>query len=153
MFVRERLYLKAIYADNGCIHFGGALGSGGYGNIRFRSVACKAHRVAYELEHGPIPKGVMVLHKCDNPSCINVEHLFLGDQFDNMQDMTAKGRHADVAGANNGNARLKEEDVLAILKLLEGGMPQADIAYRYGVAQTTISNINRSGWKRLKEAV
>ena len=51
-----------------------------------------AHRVAWEKAHGPIPKGMYVLHRCDNPPCINVEHLFLGTQAENMRDMAAKGR-------------------------------------------------------------
>jgi hypothetical protein len=70
--------------------------SSGYGvksrNGRMRYV----HRLSWELEHGPIPKGMHVLHHCDTPPCFNFEHLFLGTNHDNQQDSVAKGRHAEV---------------------------------------------------------
>lgn len=53
----------------------------------------KTHRVAWELAYGPIPSGMAVLHRCDNPPCCNAEHLFLGTQGDNVRDMVAKNRH------------------------------------------------------------
>jgi hypothetical protein len=62
----------------------------GYGRIG--SLQEGAHRVAWELTNGPIPDGLDVLHKCDNPPCVNPDHLFLGDQEANMNDMAAKGR-------------------------------------------------------------
>lgn len=70
----------------------------GYGNIKVGSNALgtaravRAHRVAWELEHGEIPDGMWTLHKCDNPKCVRHEHLFLGTNTDNMRDMAAKGR-------------------------------------------------------------
>ena len=65
-------------------------GYGVYGYSKIRRAL--AHRFAYSLAHGEIPKGMYVLHRCDNPRCVNVEHLFLGDQFVNMADCKAKGR-------------------------------------------------------------
>ena len=68
--------------------------SRGYGLIRGTNGEARlAHRVAWELERGPIPKGVFVLHKCDNPPCVRPSHLFLGTQADNMHDMVSKRRH------------------------------------------------------------
>lgn len=64
----------------------------GYGQIEHCGRALRAHRVAYELANGPIPLGMVICHSCDNPRCVNVDHLFIGTQADNMADMVAKGR-------------------------------------------------------------
>lgn len=66
----------------------------GYGRLRVRGVQTRAHRHAYVLVHGVVPHDVDVLHRCDNPICVNPEHLFLGTKTDNMQDMSRKGRAA-----------------------------------------------------------
>ena len=64
----------------------------GYGQINSGGTMARAHRVAWELSNGPIPKGVCVLHKCDVPICVNPSHLFLGTLKDNFDDAVAKGR-------------------------------------------------------------
>ena len=66
----------------------------GYGLASVDNKTVRTHRVSYEMNHGPIPEGMYVLHKCDNPSCINPEHLFAGTQRDNVLDMRSKGRQA-----------------------------------------------------------
>ena len=65
----------------------------GYGQFGMGGTMMRSHRVAWELSNGPIPAGMFVLHKCDNPPCCNPQHLFIGTQTDNMQDALAKGRH------------------------------------------------------------
>ena len=78
------------HAEGGCWVWTGTRQVFGYGiSLRYRL----AHRVSWEIANGPIPDGLWVLHRCDNPPCVNPAHLFLGTQTENMRDMTAKGRH------------------------------------------------------------
>ena len=85
----ERLLEKARF-DNGCLIWQGAL-SDGYGMIWYEGKLIRAHRLAWLLSYGVIPKGIQVLHKCDNRRCIRLDHLFLGTQADNLQDAINKG--------------------------------------------------------------
>ena len=75
-----------------CQPWTGTIGGNGYGKIKRKGKQLAAHRVAWEKVHGPIPDGLFVLHRCDNPPCVNVDHLFLGTQLDNMRDRLQKGR-------------------------------------------------------------
>lgn len=134
-----------------------------------------AHRVAWELTHGPIPKGQCVLHKCDNPPCCNPGHLFLGTKAENTEDMVSKGRQASgersgpkrhpellargkrhgshtqpwrrAVGARNGSNKLTEEQVLEI-RATAGSLSQ--LAAKFGVNGATIHNIrHRKTWRHL----
>lgn len=104
-----------------------------------------AHRVAWEEIRGPIPEGMCVCHKCDNPRCFNVSHLFLGTKQDNMDDMFAKGRSCR---GRKPSAKLSESKVREI-RALRGLESQTKIAKRYGIASGTVSLIQTSkiyGW-------
>lgn len=79
-------------ADNGCWLWRGSTVGMGYGTLCVNGRTVRAHRHSYELYVGPIPKGLFVLHSCDNPGCVNPAHLFTGAGADNMQDCLAKGR-------------------------------------------------------------
>jgi hypothetical protein len=81
---------------------------GGYGRLGLNRKHHLAHRVAWEMANGSVPAGLDVLHRCDNPPCVNVEHLFLGTQADNTADMIAKGRERHACGDQSG-ARLHPE--------------------------------------------
>ncbi|MCU0905634.1 MAG: HNH endonuclease [Tabrizicola sp.] len=135
----------------GCKNFTGCKVGAGYGRLRIGEKIILAHRHAYELENGPIPAGMLVCHKCDNPACCNHEHLFLGSQITNMQDRAGKGRYGTQAkGQSNGAAKLTDADIPAIRKLLAEGRRQKDIAEMYGVTQPLISMIAlRKKWGHL----
>lgn len=94
--VFDRLFDKAIIQENGCWEYCGYIGTHGYGQIRIggrvNGKLLRTHRVAYDLVKGDIPKGINVLHTCDNPKCVNPDHLFLGTQQDNVDDCINKGR-------------------------------------------------------------
>lgn len=81
-----------------CLEWQASRNRKGYGQVRYDGKNDGAHRVAWVLEHGPIPDGLYILHRCDNPPCVAVEHLFLGTAADNMADKMAKGRHVALSG-------------------------------------------------------
>lgn len=118
---------------------------GGYGGFSLNRKTVRAHRVAYELAHGPIEKGLLVRHKCDNPACCNPNHLEVGTNADNMADMVARGR--SLKGPENPKSKLSEADVLKIRD--DPRMPR-EIADEYGVSGSTISRIKRGAdWQHL----
>jgi hypothetical protein len=113
----------------------------GYGQIRRGDKMVKTHRLAYELKHGPIPPGMEVCHRCDNPACCNDEHLYLDTHAGNMADMVGKGRSNQQKGEENGNARLTEADVVEIRRRLAAGEVQRVIAADFNVDASTVRKI------------
>ena len=120
----------------------------GYGRFRPGGSApsVQAHRFSYELFNGPIPDGMKVLHSCDYHPCVNPNHLFLGTQKDNMQDMIKKGRKF----VESIPQKLSVEKVREIRSLIKQGITQKKIARNFGISQQTVSDIaTRKIWKRL----
>jgi len=116
---------------------------GGYGHIRLsRTVLALAHRVGWQLIHGPIPAEQLVLHTCDNPPCQNPRHWFLGTQADNVADMEAKGRGRKARGRANGHGRLTDADVAVIRQRAESER-SADIAVSYGITRGYVRDLVR----------
>ena len=111
--LRDRFFKLAGVQAEGCWAWQGCKHPQGYGLIRNMPAYIAprlAHRVSWELHFGPIPEGVLVLHRCDNPACSNPEHLFLGSHQDNSDDMVAKGRQAHAGGRVKGDPRLQGEN-------------------------------------------
>lgn len=104
-----------------------------------------AHRVAWEIANGPIPDGMWVLHRCDNPPCCNPAHLFLGTNLDNIADKVAKGRQRGPGpGAKNHQAKLTSGHVAEIrARFARGNVLQRELAAEFGVTQATISRAVR----------
>ncbi len=97
-----------------------------------------AHRFVFRTLKGPIPDGMVIRHTCDNPRCINLDHLVMGTQQDNMLDMIAKGRRGEVGGQRP--RLLNDKDVSRILKLHNSNWSQREIAAEMNVSQRTIGN-------------
>ena len=139
----ERFWNKVNkQAENGCWEWVAGRFSAGYGGFGLDGKMKYAHRVSWMFEHGPIPDGLFVLHKCDNPSCVNPAHLFLGTHADNMRDKAEKGRAVGIPqpGESHGSAKLTEADVLAIRSDNRIGRV---IAAEYGVSREQIWRIKR----------
>ncbi|GAA3882836.1 HNH endonuclease [Haloarcula argentinensis] len=111
----------------------------GYGQFKFDGSMRNAHRIAYALENGD-PEGELVLHKCDNPGCVNPSHLYLGDQSDNVQDMFERGRKSH-SGDDNPPSKLQRSDVVEIKHRLSDET-HSSIAEDFGVSRSTISMIS-----------
>jgi hypothetical protein len=134
----------------GCIEWTGAKARGGYGQIKLSGKMVYVHRVFYEFRHGPVPAGKFVCHMCDNPSCCNTDHLFLGTHAENMADKVAKGRAASLKGKYNPAAKLDPESVLMIRELCSLGQSQKDVARQFGVTQANVSLIvTRQKWSHI----
>jgi hypothetical protein len=148
----DRLFDRAmVNEETGCWEFSGTLVNGGYGQISHKNKGLLAHRVAYELVVAYIPDGMLVLHSCDNPPCVNPQHLFLGTHQDNSDDCVAKGRIAHNVGSLAGAAKLTEEDVLKIKERLSARMTQRRIAEEFGVAPSAITRIKKGlYWRHLQ---
>lgn len=137
--------------ETGCIEWIGYKNSDGYGTFRNNGKMIKAHRFAYIQRFSEIPKKKCVCHKCDNPSCVNVEHLFLGTHEENMVDRGIKGRMIPPpCGKDNWGAILTESQVIKIRELINIGMKPKNIRETFNIAKTTFYDIKkRRTWKNI----
>lgn len=140
----ERFTGKVVPSESGCLEWTGLKNDSGYGIIIIEERRKRAHRIAYEVAYGEIPEGKWVLHRCDNPACVNPDHLFLGDNTANVQDMHRKGR---------GRGGIGPETAYAILWRWASGEPRRKIAAEYGVSLHVVKDIaRRKTWKSLSES-
>lgn len=142
MITMAELTARAERSAGGCLEWTGATSKAGYGQVRRQGKLLYAHRLAWELSRGPIPDGQHVCHRCDNPRCFAIEHLFLGSHLENMKDMVAKGRNGfERRGERSGKAKLTEAEVQRAKARRKAGEALKDIAADLGVHPAHLSRI------------
>jgi hypothetical protein len=139
------------FVGNGCLEWiGCTTGNNGYGAASWCGKRYPAHRLAWLAWVGEIPMGMNVLHKCDNPRCVNAAHLYLGDHFQNMRDKVSRGRCNALKEENNPMSKLNKSDAILIKALILDGYSDRNISKIFKVCPGTIGHI-RAGrtWKNV----
>jgi hypothetical protein len=133
---------KAEVQNSGCILWVKAKTTSGYGHLRYEGKVKQAHRIVLEHQLGrPIGENMKACHTCNNPACVNENHLYEGTQADNMRDMRQSNRAWYPKGGKHGRAKLNEQQVLEIREKLTQGKTICSIASEYGVSKSTIGYI------------
>jgi DNA-binding XRE family transcriptional regulator len=140
----DRFWAKVV-DGGGCWEWAGCRVPDGYGHIKSGKTALKAHRLSWELANKKeVPEGLYVCHSCDNPSCVNPAHLWLGSAKDNSRDAMAKGRSVVFqSGTRNPAAKLTKAAVSEIRALRAQGRTGRELAARYGVSKQAIYAVER----------
>lgn len=152
----QERFLKKIQKTKTCWLWTATKNRKGYGQFGVRRGSKwkieYAHRVAYEMFVGKIPKGLLVLHNCDNPTCVNPKHLWTGTNYDNCKDRIKKGRSADTRGEKNGRAIVNAKDVIKIRNLYKtNNHSQTEIGKMFGLKKSMVGRIvNKQAWKHIK---
>lgn len=151
--MKTRIMSKVDVDRNGCWIWKGSYRKSGYGKMNVGSKAsgtrhtATASRVSYETFVGPIPDGMVICHKCDNPKCVNPNHLFVGTFKDNYDDMVAKGRRNNARGSRIATSKLTDAKVRKIKKSRRSTQELAD---QFGVSASTVRRIlNGTTWKHV----
>lgn len=149
--IEERFFEKVIINKGECWGWKGGLAHFGYGLMKVRGKNDRAHRISWRIHKGEIPKGKLVLHKCDNPICSNPEHLYLGTQSDNVKDIYNRNRRSQ-RGEKNNQSKLKENQVREIRKKYTGKRGELkSLGEEYRVNYNTIRLIIRNErWKHIE---
>lgn len=141
-------FLEKVNKTDTCWLWAGSLPQGKYGRFWFNKKVQDAHRVSYELFKGTISNDLYVCHTCDNKSCVNPDHLFLGTQQDNMRDMVNKGKSR--VGEKHELSKLVENEVKEIRQKFINGYRKIDLAKQYNVGWECIHKIVlRQRWKHI----
>lgn len=144
----EESFWERVNKTNSCWIWTGQAPNG-YGRIDRSTGSYSSHRVSWELHFGRVPEGMHVLHKCDNPLCVNPEHLFLGSQVDNNTDKISKSRQAK--GEDFPHAKLTEEKVREIREMTKQGYSQVELAQIHKIDNSRICAIvNGNSWRHVK---
>lgn len=151
----DRIKAKSIVTETGCWQWQASRTPLGYGQMRYQGTRELSHRVSWMVFKGPIPASdsvygtLGVLHKCDNPGCVNPDHLFLGDQRSNAVDSVSKGRwgRRGAKGEAHGRALVTEEIVRAIRS---SAATARECAIKYGLSTGAVRHIRaRRSWKHI----
>jgi hypothetical protein len=137
---------------DGCHPWTGPVSPAGYGKLNIDGDDWRAHRYGWTLVNGPIPEGLVVRHfVCDNPPCQNIQHLRVGTNKDNTDDMLRRFGPDFLKGSQNFNSKLTEADVACIrASYIRGTVTQSDLAAEFGVSQAYIAKIvNRNNWSHV----
>lgn len=137
-----------------CWEWKALINDSGYGLFPHERRSLRAHRVAWSLVNGPIPKGLQVCHHCDNRKCVNPDHLYVGTQKDNIADMMDRDRGSGqftVERNPKPKTKLTRDQVLEVRRLgAQGALSQKEIGRRFGIRQTNVSKIlRRESWRNL----
>lgn len=134
-----------------CMEHKGVVNIDGYGIVRIKGKNVRAHRLAYAKANNIALEalaGLVVRHRCDNPACVNADHLVIGTHADNMRDKVERNR--SCTGSKNPNAKMNEFDIPFVRHWLKNGHPQAEIARCFGVDRGQIYKIaHGKGWKHV----
>ena len=152
--VEERFFTGFSKSDNGCWNWQRRLVGKGYGTIGLGGKGAKqklVHRLSYEIHKGPIPEGMVVMHKCDNPRCVNPDHLEAGTQSQNIKDAFARGRKINLPsglkGDDHGASKLTSEQVLSIRA---SSLSLNELSALYGVSRSAIERVRyRKTWRHI----
>jgi hypothetical protein len=138
-FTEQRFWSK-VRRTNACWEWEGHRNPAGYGVFSVGQKLILAHRFRWELSNAAIASEQRILHKCDNPACVRIDHLFLGTQADNVADMSAKGRDRKAAGESHGRSKLTDAQVQQIRDLLnKGDLNGVEIGQIFGVSKSVVS--------------
>lgn len=145
----EARFWKRVDKTGDCWVWKGPKVGNGYGKVGYKGRTARANRVSWELANGPIPDGMMVCHKCDNPSCVRPDHLFLGSVVENNSDKQEKGRQ--VRGETAGASVLTEEQVREIKRRYAAGHTTlGKLSIEYGVHTSQIHHIVKGrNWRHV----
>lgn len=147
----ERVYSRTILTENGCIEFIGHQDEYGYGRIPKNGKLVRIHREVWKKYNPGKEITGVIMHSCDNPSCICIDHLSHGTQADNVADMVTKGRRVTVKGSKQHDAKLHEFDIPSIRIKLSNGISCEKIAKEYNVSSSAIRNIKKNRtWTHVK---
>ena len=146
----QRFWNRVSAVQSGCWEWVGKIERGGYARVRLENSRERVlvHRLSWEMKNGPIPEGMLILHKCDNRKCVNPDHLYVGTYQNNTDDMLERGRANKARGERHGRAKLTDDQFHQLVSDYNaGGVTQKQLASKYGLHPIYVNKLLR-GHKR-----